>query len=96
MTIIDLKYDLFDIDRMFPPVANKQDAEDGAVRPGTEADAVAARVLHVDQSELSWHCPSVFSIRYGSSYVATATAPNGDRVRFHVTDGDFIEGDDDE
>jgi hypothetical protein len=87
--IIDLKYTLATIDELFP----SDDEEGQNVRVSYFAAEVAARLLGVPQDELLWHAPDVFSVRYGSSYVASASA-NGKKVRFHSTEGDFKEGDD--
>jgi hypothetical protein len=49
--------------------------------------------MGVKAEELVWHLPDVFAVRYGSSYVATAS--HGDqRVRFLMDAGTFQEGDD--
>ena len=67
-------------------------------REGTfvELNAWVQRVAHAmlgESEAIQWHCPNVFSIRYGSSYVATATA-GVLAIRFHSNEGDFQEGDD--
>lgn len=45
-----------------------------------------------DSIKLGWHLPDVFSVRYGSSYIATATHGN-QRVRFLMDEGTFREED---
>jgi hypothetical protein len=63
---------------------------------GVQPDAWAVRVVGaiVGYTEgVQWHCPDVFAVRYGSNYVATATAGNL-AVRFHSNEGTFREGDD--
>ena len=52
-----------------------------------------ARAMLGESEVIQWHIPDVFSIRYGSSYIATATAGIL-AVRFHMDEGDFREGDD--
>ena len=67
--------------------------DDGAyVVPRTWACSVAQAMLGESEA-VQWHCPDVFSVRYGSNYVATATA-GALAVRFHTDEGDFREGDD--
>lgn len=92
MKVTDLKYPLAVIDDLFP-----SEGEEGQdVRPTRAASDIAARVLGVPWTLVTWFAPDVFNVRYGSSYVATAHAPGGDKVRFHSNEGDFKEGDDDE
>ena len=67
--------------------------EEGAgVYPSLRAVAIAYGILGT-QHGVQWHTPDVFSVRYGSSYVATAQVGSL-AVRFHSDDGDFREGDD--
>lgn len=61
--------------------------------PTEKAILAASKELEAPANEISWKCPDVFDIRYGSSYAATAFA-NGKAIRFHSTEGDFREGDD--
>jgi hypothetical protein len=62
------------------------------VEPSTWATRVARAMLG-ESEVVQWHTPDVFAVRYGSSYVATATAGSL-AVRFHSDEGDFREGDD--
>lgn len=88
MNITDLKFPVETIEDLFPCGDEGEN-----VRPSEAAIAKAGEVLGVSRGELLWHTPDVFSVRYGSSYVASASA--GDKkVRFHSTEGDFKEGDD--
>ena len=90
LNFTDLKFPLKVIDDLFP-----SEGEEGQnVKPSIAATARAAAELNVPWQEVQWTCPDVFSVRYGSSYVATARA--GDNaVRFHTSDaGDFRYGDD--
>jgi hypothetical protein len=66
--------------------------EGTGVYPHLRAVAIAYGVLGT-QAGVVWHTPDVFSVRYGSSYVATATVGNTS-LRFHSSEGDFREGDD--
>ena len=92
MQTIDLKFPLSVIEDLFPSGTSEEDFGEN-VTPTIAATARAAAELDVPWQEVKWRCPDVFSIRYGSSYVATALA--GDKqVRFHSDEGDFIEGDD--
>ncbi len=88
--IIDLHFTAEQIDKMFPCLG-----DEGTCVQASDMAAVHARFsmnLHKD-TELTWHLPDVFAVRYGSSYVATASA-NGMSVRFHSNEGNFQEGDD--
>ena len=70
-----------------------QCGDEGAnVQPSPWAVRVAGAMLG-ESEVVQWHTPDVFAVRYGSSYVATATAGIL-AVRFHGPDGDFREGDD--
>ena len=71
------------------PCAGEEGTE---MYPGPRAVDIAFGVLG-DLAGVRWHTPDVFSVRYGSSYVATATVGNTS-LRFHSNDGDFREGDD--
>lgn len=90
MNFIDLKFPLEVIDALFPSMG--EEGQDVKTTPASVAHACTA--LGVPEgTELQWHLPDVFSVRYGSSYVATAR--HGDlAVRFHSTEGEFREGDD--
>jgi hypothetical protein len=60
----------------------------------TEADVMVHEALGLKtKQEIKWNLPDVFSIRYGSCYVGTATI-NGMAVRFVTNIGDWKEGDD--
>jgi hypothetical protein len=88
--IIDQKYFMEEIDRMFPcrgPGGTQ-------VQATTEAEATACKLLGLPVgTALQWHLPDVFSVRSGSGYVATAL--HGDKkIRFHSYLGSFKEGDD--
>lgn len=85
---LDLYFDPERIDQMFPVTG--EDAQ--TVTAGHEAQSLALVALG-SPGTVEWHLPGVFSVRYGSSYVATARSGNS-RVRFHSTEGDFQEGDD--
>lgn len=92
MKVIDLKFPLATVDDLFPC-----DGDEGQdVRPTAEATARAAAELGVNVQDIEWFAPDVFSVRYGSSFVATAHAGGKGKVRFHSDEGDFREGDDDE
>ena len=85
----ELKFTDTELEFLFPC-----DDEDGKnVQASAEAVIWACEKLNCLPSELTWHLPDVFSIRYGSNYAATATGPRG-RVRFLSTNGEFQEGDD--
>jgi hypothetical protein len=88
MKYIDITLPTEVIEDMFPA-----DSEEGTcVQPSAWALRVAAAI--VGESEVArWHTPDVFNVRYGSNYVATATAGIL-AVRFHSDEGDFREGDD--
>ena len=88
MHYIDIKLPNTVIEKLFPCTGD----EGTGVRPGLRAVAIAYGVLGT-QAGVEWHTPDVFSVRYGSSYVATAQVGNL-AVRFHSDDGDFREGDD--
>lgn len=94
MVLLDLTFPLETIDSLFP-----HEGEEGEnVRASPEAEALAKTALGIvdtpdSVTEIEWHLPDVFDVRYGSSYVASAWV--GDKkVRFHSTEGDFREGDD--
>jgi len=89
MQIIELKFPLDKVEDLFPC----PDPDGHNVQVSNEAKELAATSLKCKAEELLWHTPDVFSVRYGSSYVATAHH-NGNRVRFHSDEGDFKEGDD--
>lgn len=86
----DLKFPLAVLDALFP-----SEGEEGEnVKPSISATARAAVELNVPWQEIRWVAPDVFSIRYGSSWVATAFSKDGSKVRFHAIDaGDFREED---
>lgn len=91
--IVDLFYPVMDIEKLFPSFGEEGDD----VRATVGASRIAELALGATDDEvLMWHTPDTFSIRYGSSYVATAVTATGDRkVRFHTSDqGDFKDGDD--
>ncbi len=92
MEYIELHFAPELIEEMFPC---GDEGENVRSTPMAEAHAkVALDLLDVpSNTELGWHLPDVFSVRYGSSYVASATYGNK-TVRFHSTDGTFREGDD--
>ena len=70
-----------------------QCGDEGAnVQPSAWARRVAGAMLG-ESEVVQWHTPDVFAVRYGSNYVATATAGNL-AVRFHSEYGNFREGDD--
>jgi hypothetical protein len=87
----DLKFPLVVLDELFP----YEDKEGGNAIPSMAATEQAAAALDVPWQEIRWVAPDVFSIRYGSSWVATAYTKDGlRRVRFHSSDaGDFREED---
>jgi hypothetical protein len=92
MATTDMSFGEPDIEDMFPCAGE----EGTAVTVSPVADAIARRALWAGpDSVLDWHVPDVFSIRYGSSYVATATYRDNS-LRFHtVLEGDsFQDGDD--
>ena len=66
--------------------------EGTGVQPSPWAVRVVAAIVGYSEG-VQWHTPVVFAVRYGSSYVATATAGTL-AVRFLSEDGDFREGDD--
>lgn len=93
MQIIDLKFSTDTLEKIFPC-----DGEEGQdVRHTPEAERHALLALNLVPSEcaaLKWHLPDVFAVRYGSSYVGSATHIESNRVvRFHSTEGDFREED---
>ena len=72
--------------------------EDGRNCKATKEAEVLARGLLSASEEvpISWHIPDVFSVRYGSSYLATARVGDA-AVRFLVEDNEgvyFSRGDD--
>ena len=73
---------------MFPACGE----EGTCVQPSAWAVRVAGAMLG-ESEVVQWSTPDVFAVRYGSNYVATATAGNL-AVRFHTDEGDFREGDD--
>lgn len=88
MHYIDITLPEHIVEEMFPACG-----EEGTF---VEPNAWVQRVAHAmlgESEAIQWHCPNVFSIRYGSSYVATATA-GVLAIRFHSNEGDFQEGDD--
>jgi hypothetical protein len=89
MNLIELTHSVDETEALFP--SSGDDGED--VQATQEAQARAADAMGVKAEELVWHLPDVFAVRYGSSYVATAS--HGDqRVRFLMDAGTFQEGDD--
>lgn len=62
------------------------------VQPSLIAVEFACRELSAEPEDLQWHTPDVFSIRYGSCYVATARSKAGS-VRFVTDEGDFVDSD---
>lgn len=92
MQVIDLKFTPDIIDEMFP-CGDEGDNVRTTPMAVTRARAALGMLFNTADAEIEWHLPDVFSVRYGSSYVATARY--GDKaVRFHSSDGDFLEGDD--
>lgn len=90
MHTADIKLPLAIIDRLFPVKGD----EGQNVKPTSSATSKAAAELDVPWQEIRWVAPDVFSVRYGSSWVATAFSNDGRRVRFHTRDeGDFREED---
>ena len=83
-----LKFSPEIIEELFP--AGKEGTD---VKPSIAATARAAAELGVPWTEIQWHAPDVFDVRYGSSYVATAFSGNK-KVRFLSTEGNFRIGDD--
>lgn len=87
--IAELKLPEDEIEDLFPCMGEEGDD----VRPTEAATLRAAELLGVKMQDITWHAPDVFDVRYGSNYVATATA--GDcSVRFLSRLGEFLEGDD--
>lgn len=86
----DIYYSYEQLEDMFPT------DDDGNVISITEAawSEVFAFFGHdFQRAEIKWKTPGCFDVRYGSSYVATASL--GDMsMRFHNCEGDFREGDD--
>lgn len=83
-----LVYDYDELDALFPSEEEGQN-----VQASETACKVARLALGVgDDVELQWHLPDVFAVRYGSSYVGTATA-NGCSVQFHSEEGNFFPAD---
>jgi len=88
MHYIDITLPDDTINELFPCTG-----EEGTdVQVTDRAVAIVYGVLGV-QVGMQWHTPDVFSVRYGTSYVATATVGNL-ALRFHDNVGDFREGDD--
>ncbi len=89
MRVVDLKLTTDLLDLLFP-----YEGEGQKVRSTKLSSALARGVLGLPMdAELKWHLPDVFSVRYGSSYVGTASC--GDqKVRFHMYEGEFRQGDD--
>ena len=88
MDYIDITLPAHVVEDMFPACG-----EEGTfVQPNAWARRVAGAMLG-ESEVVQWHTPDVFAVRYGSSYVATATAGTL-AVRFLSEDGDFREGDD--
>lgn len=58
----------------------------------TPAAITAAQEAAGTDALPEWHTPAVFSVRYGSSYVATAKFADV-HVRFLMNEGDFREED---
>lgn len=92
--LTELFFPVETIDSLFP-----HEGEEGEnVRVSPEAEDLAKTALGIKDTpdsitEIEWHLPNVFDVRYGSSYVASAWV--GDKkVRFHMNEGDFREGDD--
>jgi hypothetical protein len=88
MHYIDITLPEHVVDDMFPACGE----EGTCVQPNAWASRVAHAMLGESEA-VQWHTPDVFAVRYGSSYVATATAGTL-AVRFHSDEGDFREGDD--
>lgn len=91
--VVDLFFVAEVVDRMFP--ATGDNGEVDGVSEGARDIARQALAL-ADNETVCWFTPNVFSIRYGSSFAASARTQDGKRmVRFHTADqGDFQEGDD--
>ena len=88
MKYIDITLPTEVLEDMFPCMGK----EGTDVKPSAWAKRVAGAMLG-ESEVVQWHTPDTFSVRYGSSYVATATA-GALAVRFHGEYGDFREGDD--
>ena len=88
MQYIDITLPMDTIEVLFPCTGE----EGTCVQHSLRAVAIVYGILGT-QTGIQWRLPDVFGVRYGSSYVATATV--GDTsVRFHMDEGDFKEGDD--
>lgn len=87
--IIDITYPIDVVDSMFPA----KGTEGTDVHPTGAAKYVAAILLNAHASDVVFRCPDSFAVRYGSNYVATASAGRNS-VRFHSDLGDWKEGDD--
>lgn len=66
--------------------------EEGQDQVATPAAVEIVRLM-LGEGEIEWHLPDVFSVRYGSNYVATARV-NGNELRFLQPEGEFKDGDD--
>lgn len=88
--LVDMFFSEDDIHTLFPCI----EADHDRVHVSDAARAWACQALGVaDAATIQWHAPDVFSIRYGSSFAAGARAGSS-YVRFHTTEGNFQEGDD--
>ena len=88
MQTIDLKFSSEIIDQLFPSEEEGQN-----VQASQEACRVAIAEMKLPEgTELEWHLPDVFNVRYGSSYCAGARHED-QKVRFHSTEGAFLESD---
>lgn len=89
--VVDVYFTADTIECMFPTYGDNGQV----VGPQVGAIHIAEQALAVPAgTELKWVTPDVFNIRYGSSWVATASLPDR-KVRFHTSDqGDWQEGDD--
>lgn len=89
MHVIDLQFPHEILEDMFHYEGEGQNGKATAL-----AHSMARIHLGVDDdAEMRWHLPDVFAVRYGSSYVASASCGRA-KVRFHSIEGDFREGDD--
>ena len=89
MEFIDVTYPAAQIEDLFPCMGN----EGTDVRASEAAQTIAGALLRAQNADMQWHTPDTFAVRYGSNYIATATAGNL-AVRFHSDLGTFREGDD--
>jgi hypothetical protein len=89
MKYIDIVLPIDTVEELFPCTG-----EEGTnVQASTRANTVATALMGLGGAIVAWKLPDAFAVRYGSSYVATATVRDTS-VRFHMDQGDFREGDD--